>query len=74
LLTIFGGRVDDLKTVLIEERLPDAWQSRVVTPMGITFITMNSTSLKLERSIDENKYKEQQAAAGNAAAQSEITN
>jgi hypothetical protein len=75
LLTIFGGRVDHLKALLVEERLADGWQSHVVTRMGLTFATMNSTVLKVESSIDENKYRKQQAAAaGNAGAQSETTN
>lgn len=63
MLTIFGGRVEDLKALLIDERLPDGWQSRVLTRMGLTFATFNATVLKVEHGIDEDKYKEQQAAA-----------
>ncbi|KAF5325386.1 hypothetical protein D9619_009881 [Psilocybe cf. subviscida] len=70
-LTIFGGRVDDLKAFLVDERLPDGWQPRVLTRMGLTLATFNSMALKVETGIDEDKYKEQQAAA---SAQGETTN
>ncbi|TEB14542.1 hypothetical protein FA13DRAFT_1759383 [Coprinellus micaceus] len=35
LLTVFGGRVEDIETVLLEERLPDGWR------YGLTIITFN---------------------------------
>jgi hypothetical protein len=70
MLTIFGGRVEDLKALLIDERLLDGWQSRVLTRMGLTFATFNATVLKVEHGTNEDKYKEQQAAA---SAQSETT-
>ncbi|ETW77439.1 chloroperoxidase 4, partial [Heterobasidion irregulare TC 32-1] len=53
LLTIFGGRVDDLRTVLLEERLPDGWESRVREPMGLTIAVFNKTVLGIEMGVEE---------------------
>lgn len=53
LLTIFGGRVDDLRTVLFEERLPEGWESRVRKPYGLTFTHFNFTVLPVEFGIRE---------------------
>ena len=53
LLTIFGGRVKDLRPILLEERLPDGWQPRVVHPMGLTMTAFNKTSLQVELGIVE---------------------
>ncbi|TFK28336.1 Cloroperoxidase [Coprinopsis marcescibilis] len=64
LLTIFGGRVDDLETILLEERLPDGWESRILAPMGLTVITFNLTVLRVERGIDEEKFIADREAAG----------
>lgn len=47
MLTIFGGRVDDLRVLLLEERLPDGWESRVRSRFGLTFAAFNSTVLKV---------------------------
>ena len=65
-MVAFGGRVDDLESFLIEERIPDGWESRILLPMGMTFITFNVTILKLERSIDEDKYIAERKAAAEA--------
>ena len=62
LLTIFGGRVDDLETILIDERLPEGWESRIRKQLGLTITSFNSTVLKVEFGINENKYKEQLAS------------
>jgi len=45
MLTIFGGRVEDLRTVLLEERLPEGWESRVRSRFGLTFAAFNTTVL-----------------------------
>ncbi|TFK28337.1 Cloroperoxidase [Coprinopsis marcescibilis] len=66
LLVAFGGRVDDLETFLIEERFPEGWESRILSPMGMTFITFNITILKVERGIDEDKYIAERKAAAEA--------
>ncbi|KAJ7049348.1 Chloroperoxidase [Mycena amicta] len=53
LITIFGGRVDDLSSFLREERIPQGWEPRVRQRMGLTFITFNRTLFKLEKGIDK---------------------
>ncbi|KAJ7099862.1 Chloroperoxidase [Mycena crocata] len=53
LLTIFGGRVADLEPFLREERIPEGWEPRVRSRMGLTFLAFNSTVLKVEKGIKE---------------------
>jgi len=48
LLTIFGGQVRDLETILIEERLPEGWEPRIRAKMGLTILTFNRTVMKVE--------------------------
>jgi len=43
----FGGRVDDLKTWLIEERFPQGWQPRVTKRYGYTMLSLNLRSLQV---------------------------
>jgi len=59
--------VNDLKSFLTEERLPEGWESRIRSRMGLTIAAFNITILKLERSIDEKKYKARIAAEAAAA-------
>ncbi|KAF8836990.1 Cloroperoxidase [Paxillus ammoniavirescens] len=56
LLTIFGGRLDDLRTILLEERLPQGWESRVRKPHGLTMLTLNRTALAVEFGIRESDW------------------
>ena len=56
MLKIFGGRVEDLRTVLLEERLPEGWQSRVRAPHGLTMLAFNGTVLPVEWGINESKH------------------
>jgi len=70
LLTIFGGPVDDLESFLIEERIPEGWESLVRKKMGHTLAAFTFTLFKVERGIDENKYEARiaaEVAAGSAA-------
>ncbi|KAJ6500945.1 Chloroperoxidase [Mycena sanguinolenta] len=53
LLTIFGGKIADLEPILTEERIPDGWESRILSRKGLTFLGFNSTVLKVERGIKE---------------------
>ncbi|KAJ8475444.1 heme-thiolate peroxidase [Trametes cubensis] len=53
LLTIFGGRVDDLRSFLGEERLPDGWESRIRHRMGMTAFEFNFKVFSVELSIKE---------------------
>jgi len=55
LLTIFGGRIKDLESILIDERLPDKWESRILERKGLTILTFNVTVSKVEKAIDESK-------------------
>lgn len=55
--TIFGGRVDDLRTLLLEERLPQGWEPRVRTPYGLTMCTFNLIVLPMELGIREVEWK-----------------
>ncbi|KAF7977962.1 hypothetical protein HWV62_2059 [Athelia sp. TMB] len=52
MLTIFGGRVEDLRTLLLEERLPEGWESRVHSRFGLTFAAFNTTVLPVVRGMD----------------------
>jgi hypothetical protein len=53
LLTIFGGRINDIYTILTEERLPDGWESRVRDQMGLTLTTFNRTVFRVELGIED---------------------
>lgn len=53
LLTIFGGRLADIRTLLLEERLPDGWESRIRAPWGLTMAKFNATVLPVELAVDE---------------------
>ncbi|PFH51178.1 hypothetical protein AMATHDRAFT_143332 [Amanita thiersii Skay4041] len=55
LLTIFGGRVKDLEPILLEERLPDGWESRVRKPMGLTIAAFNTTVMRVAFGVNEKK-------------------
>jgi len=57
ILMIFGGRVLDLKSILIEEKLPDEWESRVRNRVGLTSAKLNVRVLPMEY----NTRKEQAA-------------
>jgi hypothetical protein len=68
MLTIFGGRVKDLETVLLEEQLPEGWQSRVRSQLGLTFSTFNLTAVWwVELWADMKKYQAERAAKEGAA-------
>ncbi|KAF3047644.1 hypothetical protein E8E12_011152 [Didymella heteroderae] len=58
MLTIFGGRVDDLRPMLIEERFADNWEPRVRSPYGLTMAAFNATVLPVELGVKK-KLKEQ---------------
>jgi len=48
LLMIFGGRVPDLKSILIDEKLPEEWESRVRSRAGLTSAKLNLSVLPME--------------------------
>ncbi|KZV96010.1 putative chloroperoxidase [Exidia glandulosa HHB12029] len=55
LITIYGGRVDDLAVILKEERIPDGWEPRIRSRNGLTIMGMNATVLPLEFGIKERR-------------------
>lgn len=55
MLTIFGGRVEDLRPFLLEERLPENWQPRVRSRMGLTMLAFNNIGLRVELGIRDAK-------------------
>ena len=48
MLTIFGGRVDDLVPMLVEERFADNWEPRIKSHYGLTMAEFNATVLPVE--------------------------
>jgi hypothetical protein len=58
LLTIFGGRVDDLRSIVLHERIPDGWESRVREPYGLTMTHFNKTVLTVELGVREKDWAE----------------
>jgi len=67
-LTVFGSHVSDLESILIEECLPEGWESRVRKPFSLTIASSQPTVLKVEFGIDKHKYATQ--ASSTAAAES----
>lgn len=54
MLTIFGGRVNDLIPMLNEERFSEQWEPRVVSRFGLTMAKFNFTVLPVERGVKKN--------------------
>ncbi|KUJ11636.1 Cloroperoxidase [Mollisia scopiformis] len=48
MLTIFGGRINDLKPMLAEERFPEDWEPRILARYGLTMAKFNGTVLPVE--------------------------
>lgn len=58
LVTVFGGRVDDLHSFLHEERLPEGWESHIRQHHGITLMQLNKTILGIELRVCEQDWAE----------------
>ncbi|KAK7189801.1 hypothetical protein DPSP01_008784 [Paraphaeosphaeria sporulosa] len=56
MLTIFGGRINDLRPMLLEERFPDDWEPRIRSHFGLTMAAFNGTVLPVERGVDTRAY------------------
>lgn len=56
MLTIFGGRVDDLTPMLKEERFSEHWEPRVLDRYGLTMAKFNGTVLPVELAVDPKKF------------------
>ncbi|KAF7188897.1 putative sterigmatocystin biosynthesis peroxidase stcC [Pseudocercospora fuligena] len=63
MLTIFGGRVDDLIPMLTEERFSEKWEPRVLDRYGLTMAKFNFTVLPVERAVDVKPYQKTEATA-----------
>ncbi|KAG2144105.1 Chloroperoxidase [Suillus bovinus] len=58
LVTVFGGRVDDLHSFLHDERLPKGWELHIRQPHGMTLMQINKTVLEIERGVRERDWAE----------------
>jgi len=73
LLTIFGGRLKDIESILVDERIPDGWESCILKPYGLTMASFNSTVLPVELGVDEKKYRAKLASQSAEAAANTAT-
>lgn len=62
--------MSDIESILIDERIPDGWESRIRKRNGLTFAAFNPQVYKVERGIDEKKYQAKIAAEAAAAGDS----
>ncbi|KAL1746349.1 Chloroperoxidase [Schizophyllum fasciatum] len=53
MLRIFGGKVSDLEAMLLEERIPDGFESSTKARHGLTILSFQSTVKAVEKGIDE---------------------
>jgi hypothetical protein len=68
LSTIFAGRVDDLKSFLVDERIPEGWESHVRARVGLTFTASLLKIIEIEGSINVKEYEAKIAAEAAAIA------
>jgi hypothetical protein len=54
---IFGGKLEDIKPFLLEERLPEGWSTKYRARMGLTMAKFNSTSLRILLGVDPSWQK-----------------
>jgi len=54
-MTIFGGRVEDVRRFLMEERLADHWEPKVRAPCGLTIGAFAPTAIRVELGVKERK-------------------
>lgn len=57
MLTIFGGRIDDLTPMFKEERFSENWQPRVLDRYGLTMMKFNGTVIPVETGVNAKKYQ-----------------
>lgn len=60
--------MDDLNSILLDEHLPEGWESRTRQPYGLTVTHLNKTALAVELGINEKDWAEaaQEAKQGDA--------
>jgi hypothetical protein len=64
MLTLFGGSIADLTTMLTEERFPPNWEPRVLSRFGLTMAKFNGTVIPVQLGVNTKKIEELEAAAG----------
>ena len=52
LLLICGGEIEDIKTFLLEERVPDGWSSKMRKRFGLTMVSFNAVVMRILLGID----------------------
>ncbi|KAH7075033.1 Chloroperoxidase [Paraphoma chrysanthemicola] len=57
MLTIFGGRVDDLGPMLTDERFVDGWEPRILSHFGLTMAAFNGTVVPVELGVKRAKLE-----------------
>lgn len=57
MLTIFGGRVNDLQPMLTEERFSEDWEPRILSRFGLTMAAFNGTVLPVEMGVNTKKIE-----------------
>ena len=63
LLAVFDGRVNNLKIWLLEEKIPDGWETRIRHRVGLTFMEFNLTVLGIEFGIGKQGKREREDVA-----------
>ncbi|KAL1707752.1 Chloroperoxidase [Schizophyllum commune] len=53
MVRIFGGKLDDIETMLLEERITDGWESSTKARHGLTILSFQSTVKAVAKGIDE---------------------
>jgi hypothetical protein len=51
MLTIFGGKIEDLEAMLLEERFVEGWEPSVRSRFGLTMMAFNGTVLPVEHGV-----------------------
>lgn len=47
MMRIFGGDAETIRTILLEERIPEGWTSSTKSRFGLTIGSFNSTVLRV---------------------------
>ncbi|KIJ49267.1 hypothetical protein M422DRAFT_28207 [Sphaerobolus stellatus SS14] len=52
LLLIFGGKIEDIRPFLLEERIPDGWTNKFRARFGLTMPRFNATTFRIMLGVD----------------------
>lgn len=53
----FGGKIADLKTFLLEERLTNGWEPTANDAAGFTMMKFNNAIISIEMLVNEGEFK-----------------